>query len=205
MWSACCETPASATTPSRSCARSPLCLPGFARPAAAQPAATQPAMTPRDAIRRLPTWQHDERTHLLVFTSPQALRQQLTGAVDGWRLTDVTGLVGARPDPEYGIAINPNAPIGACLNADELTALAGLVASAPVFHPATAAEAVMLDAINGARPATYLDALMHSPALLERGTRREPSSSADLPRVKQGQYALGARPACSLQKSCTLI
>jgi hypothetical protein len=205
MWSACCETPASATTPSRSCARSPLCLPGFARPAAAQPAATQPAMTPRDAIRRLPTWQHDERTHLLVFTSPQALRQQLTGAVDGWRLTDMTGLVGVRPDPEYGIAINPNAPIGACLNADELTALAGLVASAPVFHPATADEAVMLDAINEARPATYLDALTHSPVLLERGARREPSSSADLPRVKQGQYALGARPACSLQKSSTLI
>jgi hypothetical protein len=82
-------------------------------------------MTPRDAIRRLLAWQHDGRAHLLVFTSPQALRQQLTGAVDGWRLTDMTGLVGARPDPGYGIAINPNAPIGACLNADELTALAG--------------------------------------------------------------------------------
>jgi hypothetical protein len=100
MWNACCETPASATTPSRSCARSPPCLPGFAQPAATQPAATQPAMTPRDAIRRLLTWQHDGRTHL-VFTSPQAPRQQITGAGDGWRLIDTTGLVGARPDPEY--------------------------------------------------------------------------------------------------------
>jgi hypothetical protein len=79
------------------------------------------------------------------------------------------------------LAINPNAPIGACLNADELTALAELVAAAPVFHPATAAEAVMLDANNEARPAVYLDALMLSPVLLERGDRREPSSSADLP------------------------
>jgi hypothetical protein len=147
MWNACCETPASATTPSRSCARSPP------RRSACPDSPSRPPLS------QLPV----------------------------------------------RLAINPNAPIGACLNADESTALAELVAAAPVFHPATAAEAVMLDANNEARPAVYLDALMLSPVLLERGARREPSSSADLPRVKQGQYALGARPACSLQKSYTLI
>ncbi len=135
----------------RTLAAAPLYLPGFTR---------------RGAGQRLLTWQHDDREHLLVFTSPQALRQQLAHVVDGWRLTDMTELIRSRPDPAYGIAINPNAPIGACLNSEDVAALAEMLAEEPVFHAVTPAETVMADALAGSRPDAYLDALMLSSVLV---------------------------------------
>jgi hypothetical protein len=140
----------------RTLATAPLYLPGF----------SERSTTEQHSAQRLLTWQHDERTHLLVFTSQEALRQQLAGVVDGWRLTDMAELARSLPDPDYGIAISPNAPIGACLNPDEVTALAELLADEPAFRPAVPAEAVMFDALREARPAAYLDALMLSPVLV---------------------------------------
>lgn len=135
----------------RTLATAPLYLPGFSG---------------RDVAQRLLTWSHAERTHLLVFTSPEALFQQLTGVVDGWRLTSVAELAGARPDPEWGVAISPNTPIGACLDPDELAALAGAVAAESLFRPATTAEAVMFRAKQDGDPAAYLDALVVSSLLV---------------------------------------
>jgi hypothetical protein len=132
----------------RTIAAAPLYLPGFT------------------SSPRLLTWQRDGRAYLLAFTSPEALYQQLTGVVDGWRLTDMTSLIAGRPDPELGIVVNPNAPIGAYLNPDELEVMAGLLADDPIFCPGSPAEAVMFRAQRDARPASYLDALVASAVLV---------------------------------------
>jgi hypothetical protein len=129
----------------RTLAAAPLYLPGFSR---------------RDTEQRLLTWQHDGRVHLMVFTSPESLHQQLTGVIDGWRLTGMAEVIRSLPDPEWGVAINPNAPIGACLNPDELATLAELIAEEPVFQPATSAEALMFRGQHEGQPSAYLDALV---------------------------------------------
>jgi hypothetical protein len=146
-WNARCGTPGPQRhrVILRTLAAAPLYLPGFSR---------------RDTAQRLLTWQHDGRVHLMVFTSPQSLHQQLSGVVDGWRLTGMAEVIRALPDPQWGVAINPNAPIGVCLNPDELGALAELIADEPVFHPATTAEALMFHGQQEGQPSAYLDALV---------------------------------------------
>jgi hypothetical protein len=164
----------------RTIAGAPLYLPGFA----AFPAELDPPGTDRPAPRqRLLTWSRDGRTYLLVFTSPEALYQQLRGVVDGWRLSNMTELIGARPDPEWGIVINPNAPIGAYLDPDELNAMAELLAEEPVFYPGAAAEAVMFRAQRAAQPGAYLDALLGSTVLvpLSTATTDDDLRRADFP------------------------
>ena len=135
----------------RTLATAPLYLPGFAG---------------GDNAQRLLTWPHAQRTHLLVFTSPDALYQQLSGVVDGWRLTSVAELARSRPDPEWGVAVSPNTPIGACLDPDELSALADAVASESLFRPANTAEAMMFRARQAGDPAAYLDALVLSSVIV---------------------------------------
>ncbi|HEY1484660.1 MAG TPA: SseB family protein [Micromonosporaceae bacterium] len=150
----------------RTIAAAPLYLPGFAPPGASPAGSDRPDPSSPAEGQRLLTWPRDGRTYLLVFTSPEALFQQLRGVVDGWRLSNMTELIGARPDPEWGIVINPNAPIGAYLDPDELDAMAELLADEPMFYPGARAEAVMFRAQRAARPGAYLDALLGSTVLV---------------------------------------
>jgi hypothetical protein len=140
-------------------ATAPLYLPGFSEP---------------DRSQRLLTWRHADRTHLLVFTSPEALFAQLTGVADGWRMTSVGELAASLPDPEWGVAISPNTPVGACLDPEELAELADAVIHESLFRPANVAEAAMFQAKQAGDPASYLDALMLSPVWLPVATPAEP-------------------------------
>jgi hypothetical protein len=148
----------------RTLATAPLYLPGFSG---------------RTVEQRLLTWSHARRTHLLVFTSPEAMYQQLTDVVDGWRMTSVAELARALPDPEWGVAISPNTPIGACLDPEELATLADAVTAESLFRPATATEAVMFRARQDRDPAAYLDALVVSSLLVPVAG---PAGAADIGR-----------------------
>src|SRR6266511_2966867 len=61
------------------------------------------------------TWTADGRTHLLAFTSPQALHACLAEHAGSYRQLPYTELAAAWPNMEWWLAVNPGLPIEAYL------------------------------------------------------------------------------------------
>ncbi|HZE39470.1 MAG TPA: SseB family protein, partial [Stackebrandtia sp.] len=57
------------------------------------------------------TWATEERTHVLAFTSPEAMRLCLRSHAGNYRHVRFGALADAWPDPQWWLAVNPGTPI----------------------------------------------------------------------------------------------
>jgi hypothetical protein len=121
---------------------------------------------------RPPSWRHGGVPHVAVFTSLDTMRLRVVGIADAYRVVECADLVAQWPDPTGRLAVNPGTPIGAYLPVAALTdagiGRSDLVEFDPAwtFRPATPFEKVMYLARNAGEGATFLDALVVSPAFL---------------------------------------
>ncbi|WP_244409152.1 SseB family protein [Stackebrandtia nassauensis] len=57
------------------------------------------------------TWATEDRTHVLVFTSPEAMRACLHAHAGAFRTVSFTALADAWPDSDWWLAVDPGTPI----------------------------------------------------------------------------------------------
>lgn len=77
-------------------------------------------VSPDAAGRRSPgwgTWSSDGRTHVLAFTSPQAMRACLAEHAGSYRVLSFRDLASQWPNPDWWLAVNPGLPVEAYLPA----------------------------------------------------------------------------------------
>ncbi|MGH8791520.1 MAG: SseB family protein, partial [Stackebrandtia sp.] len=82
------------------------------------------------------TWATDDRTHVLAFTSEDALRSCLRGHAGQYRLVRFTSLADMWPDPDWWLAVNPGMPIEGYLPAWYVAQLASGDPTVPEQFPA---------------------------------------------------------------------
>lgn len=86
-----------------------------------------PAAAAGHEVPAWPTGVFDGVTHLLAFTSPEAIAACLPGQPVSYRMDSVPDLIAAWPDPAWVLAVDPGLPIGLRLTAAELRELPDIV------------------------------------------------------------------------------
>ncbi|AEV86748.1 hypothetical protein ACWT_5730 [Actinoplanes sp. SE50] len=116
--------------------------------------------------QRLLTRERGGRTFLLVYTSVEALQEAIPAVGVGWRRTTFAELAGSWPNPAWGLAVSPNTPIGAYLDAEQVRLLGEEVAAEPPFAPGGERERAMRAAQRAGDAEVYLDLLVTADVLL---------------------------------------
>ncbi|MDG4762758.1 SseB family protein [Solwaraspora sp. WMMD406] len=109
-----------------------------------------------------PTARLDGETHVLAFTSPEAIAACLPGQRVEYRLVSITDLASWWQDPQWWLAVDPGLPIGARVSGAELARLA---ATGPTVGAATGpvpGEEELRAAIDGQDPDALTAALLRS-------------------------------------------
>ncbi|MER7332986.1 MULTISPECIES: SseB family protein [unclassified Micromonospora] len=104
-----------------------------------------------------PTAGHDGRTHVIAFTSPEAIAACLPGQSVSYRVLALADLAADWPDDDWLLAIDAGLPIGVRLTAGEVRAIAA---------PALEAERELRDAIGRQEPDALMAALLRAELLL---------------------------------------
>ncbi|MDQ7907784.1 SseB family protein [Phytohabitans sp. ZYX-F-186] len=100
--------------------------------------------TAEEQRQRLFTRDREGVPYVLVFTSPEGLYRAV--ATDGWRVTNMTELVGGVP-AGYGLAFNPATPIVVLVEPETVPTLVPTAASTADFVPANEGERLLRDAL----------------------------------------------------------
>lgn len=100
-----------------------------------------------------PTGTLDGATHVLAFTSPDAIAACLPGQSLSFRMDSVADLIATWPDPSWVLAVDPGLPIGVRLTAAELRELPDL---------AVAGEEALREAISRGNPDALTVALLRA-------------------------------------------
>ncbi|MEU4680166.1 SseB family protein [Micromonospora sp. NPDC023737] len=116
-----------------------------------------------------PTGRYDGRTHVIAFTSPEAIAACLPGQSVSYHTLGAQDLAAEWPDDDWLLAVDAGLPIGVRLTAGELRAIAG---------PALEAERELRDAIARQEPDALMAALLRTELLLP--LRPDGSESRDL-------------------------
>ncbi|MEU8326931.1 SseB family protein [Micromonospora sp. NPDC048839] len=135
-----------------------------------------------------PTGRHDGRTHVIAFTSPEAIAACLPGQSVSYRALSVQDLASGWPDDDWLLAVDAGLPIGVQVTAGELHVIAG---------PALEAEQDLRDAIAGQEPDALMAALLRTELLVPLrpgGSESRDLSDPDFPWLclsdEQGQPCL---------------
>lgn len=104
-----------------------------------------------------PTGRYDGETHVIAFTSPEAVAACLPGQSVNYRALSLQDLATDWPDDSWLLAVNAGLPIGVHVTADELRVTAG---------PALEAERELRHAIDQQNPDTLTAALLRVELLL---------------------------------------
>jgi hypothetical protein len=93
----------------------------------------------------------DGQTHVMTFTSPEAIAACLPGQPISYRLDSIPDLIATWPDPSWALAVDAGLPIGVRLTAAELRQLPDL---------AVPGEEALRDAIRDGNPNALTAALL---------------------------------------------
>ncbi|GIG57050.1 hypothetical protein Lfu02_14220 [Longispora fulva] len=117
-------------------------------------------------------WDIDGMRFAPVFTSPDALELAVAEhgqSADAYHVVTYPQLVEIWPDPTLRLAIDPNLPIGAFLNIDDIATGADLLTAAELgvaFTPSNPVEELLAEAAAAGDSSGFLDALVASVVLL---------------------------------------
>ncbi|MGW0434905.1 SseB family protein [Micromonospora sp. NPDC003197] len=117
-----------------------------------------------------PTGVFDGLTHVIAFTSPEAIATCMPGESVSYRLVSLTDVVDSWPDDTWWLAVDPGLPIGLRLSVGELRELPD--------PAAVEAEAALRDAIIRQDPDLLAAALLKSEIIVP--LRPDGSESRDL-------------------------
>ena len=117
-----------------------------------------------------PTGVFEGLTHVIAFTSPEAIAVCMPGESVSYRLASLTDVVAAWPDDSWWLAVDPGLPIGLRLSAAELRGLPDPAADE--------AEATLRDAIIRQDPDLLAAALLKAEIVVP--LRPDGSESRDL-------------------------
>jgi hypothetical protein len=125
---------------------------------------------------QLLTWPAGDRRYLLVFTSVESLIGCVGSQVEGYRETSYAELARTWVNPAWGLAVDPDRPIGAFINVDDvargaegggdLPPIDNVLPGQPVptdFQPANDIEEGMALALRADDPELFLQALFAAP------------------------------------------
>lgn len=168
-----------------------LFLPGLRTDGPPYPAApdtwaahTPPGPTARPGGQRLLTTQHQSRTYLAVYTSPETMNHATGDLVVGWHLTNMGELTAKWPDERWGLAVNPGLSMGGYLDREQIAELGRVLAALPPFRPSGPVEQLLHTAARNADLDAYLILLSQTPLLVGPGASVGPAYRID--RDEQG-------------------
>ncbi|HEX7746338.1 MAG TPA: SseB family protein, partial [Micromonosporaceae bacterium] len=157
------------------------------------------------------TWSSGGRTHVLAFTSPEAMQICLRGSAASAREMRYADLAAAWPSAEWWLAVNPGLPIEGYLPAWFVAQLARGDSRLPGREPVSPAPAQPAPVPAAVVPAAVVPAAVVQPAVVQSAAddrvppaRREPAPPpvraraavpAPAPRPYVADPRVGGRPA----------